>query len=180
ATLRGGAGMLQYRDKTAPPEQRHAEAQALRQLCHQYAVPLIINDDIELARAVAADGVHLGGTDASPASARAVLGPQAIIGISGYNNAEAARNPEADYIAFGRLCPSATKPEAPAANLEVFSRARAITQQPLVGIGGINADNAQWVMDAGADWLAVVAAVFAADDIETATQQLCQCMAQRL
>ncbi|MGB1580386.1 MAG: thiamine phosphate synthase, partial [Nevskiales bacterium] len=103
AALRGGAGMVQYRDKSANQAQRFDEASGLAELCRHAAVPLIINDDIALAKAVGADGVHLGRDDAAATTARAELGPQAIIGISGYNQPEAALAAEADYIALGRL-----------------------------------------------------------------------------
>lgn len=180
AALRGGAGMVQYRDKSQDAQRRLRQARALLRLCQDHDVPLIINDDTELAAAIDADGVHLGRSDADPQATRKLLGPSAIIGISGYAEPEAALNPAADYIAFGCLFDSPTKPSAPVASLDVLGAARRLTAKPLVGIGGINAANAGQVLAAGADWLAVVSAVFASPDIEAATRRLCQLITQRI
>lgn len=183
AALRGGAGMVQYRDKGDPHlerQRRAREARALLELCRDYAVPLIINDDIELAADINADGVHLGRDDAQPTQARQRLGEDAIIGVSGYADPAAVETPEADYIAFGRLFDSPTKPQATPASLGVLRKARQLSDKPLVGIGGITADNAPLVCNAGAHWLAVVSSVFAASDIEQATQQLSHLITQQI
>ena len=180
AALRGGAGMIQYRDKGDDRERRESEAQALLDCCRRFAVPLIINDDVDLARRIGADGVHLGQADTDPQEARACLGPEAIIGMSGYNEASAILQPAIDYVAFGRLFASITKPNAPAADLQVFAQARQLADRPMATIGGIDQDNAGQVLAAGAQWLAVVNAVFAASDIENATRTLCQIIAQRI
>ena len=117
--IAGGASVIQYRDKSGDTVKRQQEAQQLRDICRQTHTCLIINDDVELAKQVEADGVHIGRDDGAIEHARAVLGEQAIIGASCYNaldNAQAAINAGADYVAFGRFFPSKTKPHAVAAD----------------------------------------------------------------
>ena len=170
--LAGGAQLLQYRDKSTDATRRHAEAAVLRQLCTAHAVPLIINDDIALARAVAADGVHLGRDDDDIAAARDVLGGSAIIGVSCYDSlqrAQAAARAGASYIAFGAFFPSPTKPLAPRASLDLLRQSAALGV-PRVAIGGITPDNAASLVEAGADFLAAISAVFGAADIRAAAQ----------
>jgi thiamine-phosphate pyrophosphorylase len=171
--LAGGARLLQYRDKSADTVRRHAEAAALRQLCTTHSVPLIINDDVALARAVAADGVHLGKDDDDIAAARATLGTDAIIGVSCYDSltrAGAAAHAGASYIAFGAFFPSPTKPFAPRASLELLRQSAALGV-PRVAIGGITPDNGTSLVEAGADYLAVISAVFGAADVHAAAQR---------
>jgi thiamine-phosphate pyrophosphorylase len=166
AALRGGTAMLQYRDKTDEPARRHQEASALTTLCARYHVPLIVNDDVELAAKVGAAGVHLGKGDATLADARARLGAQAIIGVSCYGSIERARralHEGADYVAFGAFFPSPTKPNAQRTTPDLLRAAKPLGL-PLVAIGGITPDNGQLLLDAGADFLAVVSGVFAAAD----------------
>jgi len=171
--LEGGATMLQYRDKTAEHARRHLEATALAQLCRCRGVPLIVNDDIELAAAVGADGVHLGEYDEAIGAARARLGTDAIIGVSCYDSIERARALAAnrpDYLAFGAFFASPTKPLARRAALHTLHDARAFGL-PLVAIGGITLDSARSVIDAGADAIAVISAVFGARDVRAAAAQ---------
>ncbi|OOG62748.1 thiamine-phosphate diphosphorylase [Rhodanobacter sp. B04] len=168
--LAGGARLLQYRDKSADSVRRHAEAAALKQLCATYAVPLIINDDVALAIAVAAGGVHLGKNDDDPAAARIALGAESIIGVSCYDSlarARAAAHAGASYIAFGAFFPSPTKPLAPHAPLELLRQSAALGV-PRVAIGGITPDNGASLVEAGADYLAVISAVFGATDVRAA------------
>jgi len=137
-------------------------------------VPLIINDDALLALQVAADGVHLGGDDGSVIAARAVLGGGSIIGVSCYNClslAHEAANQGADYVAFGSFFASTVKPDAVAATPDLLRQARAVLDVPLVAIGGITADNGKQLLDAGADALAVISAVFGAQDIQRTARQ---------
>ena len=172
AALSGGAAILQYRDKTADSPRRLQEARALQALCAQYRVPLIVNDDIELALAVGAAGVHIGEDDASIAQARARLGAGAIIGVSCYDSLERARQfaaAGADYLAFGAFFPSPTKPHARVATPRVLHEAKPLGL-PLVAIGGIRADNARALIDAGADMLAVISALFGARDVRAAAR----------
>ncbi len=172
--LAGGARLVQYRDKSGDRTRRLDEARQLVSLCSRFRVPLIINDDVELARAAAAQGVHLGRDDPDPVQARQQLGEQAIIGISCYNDwsrATAAAAAGADYIAFGRFFESASKPEAVPATLDLLQRARQQLNLPVAAIGGINADNGGELIDAGASMLAVIRGVFAQPDITAAAQR---------
>ena len=174
AAIAGGAAMLQYRDKTSDDTRRREEAAALSSLCAKSGIPLIVNDDVELAAAVGAAGVHLGEDDADIASTRARLGPNAIIGVSCYDSLERARElavARADYLAFGAFFPSPTKPHARAATLQLLRDARALNL-PLVAIGGITAANGAALIDAGADFLAVISAVFGARDVRGAAREL--------
>lgn len=173
--LRGGARTIQYRDKTSSPQQRRQEASAIAKLCRQHEALFLINDDPELALAVSADGVHLGQDDMTLAQARAILGAQAIIGISCYDSlalAQQAAAAGADYIAFGSVYPSATKPTAVRAPLSLFSAAKQQVQLPLVAIGGISAANASAVIAAGADAVAVISNVFLADSPYAAAREI--------
>ena len=171
--LEGGARLLQYRDKTFEPTRRRDEAAALKALCAEFGVPMIVNDDVALARAVDADGVHLGEDDGDIAAAREALGAQAIIGVSCYDtieHARAAATAGADYIAFGAFFASPTKPHARRASPELLRQSAALGL-PRVAIGGITPDNGTDLIDAGADYLAVVSAVFGANDVRAAARQ---------
>ena len=171
--LAGGARILQYRDKTQDQMRRLTEANALRQLCRRYRARFIVNDDIMLAAAVAADGVHLGQSDPAIESAHHQLGAEAIVGISCYDSIERARSAVASgasYVAFGRFFPSITKPEAPQA-LPTLLKTSATLAIPRIAIGGITPDNAPALIAAGADMLAVVSALFAAKDVYAAAQR---------
>ena len=175
--LRGGASIIQYRDKRPDSVnyhlQREATAQQLRNLTRQYNALLIINDDAALAHLCNADGVHLGRDDGSLLEARKLLGANAIIGISCYNQyslAQQAANHGADYVAFGRFFPSRTKPSAALANCELLSRAKQELRIPIVAIGGITPENGKILLDAGASMLAVVDGLFGQSDVYTATQ----------
>ncbi|MBF6058246.1 MULTISPECIES: thiamine phosphate synthase [Thiomicrorhabdus] len=173
--LQGGARILQYRDKVLSPELRRQQAKALRTLCDRYNAVLIINDDIDLAVSCLADGIHLGKDDSAISEARRRLGPQALIGISCYNSIERALQMQAlgaDYVAFGRFYPSKTKPNAPQAEIQTLVNARQQLKIPLVAIGGIDGNNAQPLIDAGADSLAVIQGVFAQADITRASRQI--------
>lgn len=171
--LAGGARVLQYRDKTTDSTRRQAEAAALKRLCDAYAVPLLVNDDVALAVAVGADGVHLGRDDGEVAAARAALGAGAIVGVSCYDSldrARAAAAAGADYVAFGAFFPSPTKPHAARASLDLLRQSAALGL-PRVAIGGITPDNACGLVEAGADFLAVISAVFGATDVRAAAQR---------
>jgi thiamine-phosphate pyrophosphorylase len=172
--IAGGAAIIQYRSKQPSLTRRRQEASALRELCQRHALPLIINDDVELARSVAADGVHLGRDDASLSTARRRLGGQAMIGVSCYNrldNAVRAEQAGADYVAFGSFFPSPTKPEAVAAPVTLLRQARQRLSIPIVAIGGITAANGANLICAGATALAVISDVFAAPDIRAAAER---------
>jgi thiamine-phosphate pyrophosphorylase len=169
----GGAVMIQYREKHLPREERGREARALAMLCHERDVPLIINDDIELAAACGAAGVHLGQDDAPVSRARRRLGQRAIIGVSCYNRMERARTAagtDASYVAFGRFFPSKTKPGALQAQPALLKQARREISLPIVAIGGITPANGAELVHAGADLLAVIHGVFGQTDIRAAAR----------
>lgn len=171
--LAGGARLLQYRDKTTDYERRQREAAALKQLCDAHGVPLIINADIALAIAVGASGVHIGPEDVDLATARRLIGNQAIIGVScmaSLPRAEAAASGGANYVSFGAFHPSRTKPLAGRAPLELLGQSAALGV-PRVAIGGITPDNGALLVAAGADFLAAVSAVFRADDVRATAQR---------
>lgn len=175
AALKSGVSLLQYRSKTASTATRVDCASRLVSLCAQFGIPLIINDDVDLCESVAAGGVHLGRQDDSIESARSRLGPEAIIGVtchSSIDDALAAEASGADYVAFGRFFPSLSKPQASPANLQVLTQAREALSIPIVAIGGINAENGASVLQAGADMLAVIHAIFAEGDVTERSSKL--------
>lgn len=173
AALRGGAVMLQYRDKTQDAARRFAEARALAQLCAEAGALFVVNDDIALAQAVGARAVHLGADDGEIAAARDALGTDAVIGVSCYDDLERARRlaeAGADYLAFGAFFPSPTKPTARRADPALLSASAALGV-PRVAIGGITADNAAPLIEAGADYVAVISDVFGQADVCAAARR---------
>ena len=169
--LQGGARVLQYRNKSADTALKLRQAQALRALTEEFDATYIVNDDALLAAQVDADGVHLGGEDGSVAAARALLGKQKIIGVSCYNRASLAQeavHQGADYVAFGAFFSSSVKPGAVKADVALLRTARDMLSVPIVTIGGITQFNGSALIDAGADALAVITALFEAPDIELA------------
>jgi thiamine-phosphate pyrophosphorylase len=170
----GGARLIQYRDKSTDAARRLAQARALNALCRRYDIPLIINDDVELAVQVGAAGVHIGRDDPDLATARARLGEPALIGVSCYDRLDlalAAERAGADHVAFGAFFSSPTKPTEIRAPLELLREARAALRIPIVAIGGITPDNAPVLLDTGADALAVVSGVFGQPDIQAAARR---------
>lgn len=169
--LLGGAQLIQYRDKSDDAARRLAQAQQLNALCQRYQIPLLINDDVELAAAAGAAGVHLGKDDPPLAAARARLGETALIGVSCYNQLDlalAAERAGADYVAFGAVFPSPTKPTEIRASIALLREAHAALRTPIVAIGGVTPDNAPLLLDVGVDALAVVSGVFGQPDIRAA------------
>ena len=167
ALLRARPALVQYRNKLADAAARRDQAARLLALCRGAGVPLIINDDLALALAIGADGVHLGRDDGDPAEARRALGPGRILGVSCYDEwarAEAGAAAGVDYLAFGAVYPSPTKPHAPRAGLELLSRAKGELGLPVAAIGGITLGNAPPLIAAGASLLAVISDVFSAPD----------------
>jgi thiamine-phosphate pyrophosphorylase len=168
----GGIALLQYRNKGADAALRLDQALMLRLLCECYGVPLIINDDIALSKAIAANGVHLGEHDGDIAAARATLDSKAIIGASCYDSLDRARSlaeAGADYLAFGVFFPSATKPDARCADLSLLREAKHVGL-PLVAIGGIRPQNVRTLRDAGADLIAVISGLWDEPNPVTAAQ----------
>lgn len=177
AAIHGGARLVQYRDKSTDYVRRTQEAQTLLTVCHAHEVPLIINDDVELAVKIGADGVHLGREDATLDEARVRAGPHAIIGVSCYDSMERARAAEhagADYVAFGGFFPSPTKPHTTHAPLELLAEAHRRLNVPICAIGGITPENGAELVATGADMLAVISGLFAQADIESAAQRYVQ------
>ena len=174
AAIDGGAAAVQYRNKTATAGERRTQAYALALLCRARDTLFIVNDDASLAALVSADGVHLGEDDGDVHAARETLGRDALIGASSYNDIARARmlaDAGADYVAFGSLFPSTVKPGARRAPLDLI-RAALSLGVPIVGIGGIDAENAGQVIEAGADAVAAINAVFGDDDIEAAARAI--------
>lgn len=173
AAISGGAGVIQYRCKGADAPRRRAQGEALLDVCRAHGIPLIINDDLDLACALGAEGVHLGRDDDDPRAARERLGAQAIIGVSCYDQlarAEAAQAAGATYVAFGSFFPSQVKPHAVRADPGLLSLARRHLDIPLVAIGGITPQNGGLLIEAGAHMLAVVTGVFTQPDIAAAAR----------
>ncbi|WP_148252373.1 thiamine phosphate synthase [Aidingimonas lacisalsi] len=174
AALEGGLALLQYRDKSSDPDKRWRQSQGLAALCRGHGVPLIINDDLELAWRLRCAGyrhvgLHLGQEDGAIGEARARLGPDAIIGSTCHDSLDLAKQASregASYLAFGRFFASSTKPEAPSARLECLEKA-AVFGLPRVAIGGIGAENMMMARRAGADLLAMVGSVFRHEDPRT-------------
>lgn len=178
AALDGGARVIQYRDKSGDRARRLAEATRLCRLCHARGIPLLVNDDVDLAIAAGADGVHIGREDGVLAEARARLGPDRLIGVSCYDRLELARDAAmggADYIAFGSFFASPTKPAAVRATPALLRDFRRESDLPVVAIGGISPENGAALVAAGVDMLAVISAVFAADDITAAARAFDAC-----
>ena len=179
AAIAGGAQLLQYRDKRSAPDVRQRNAEALLALCRAQGAHFIVNDDAALAATIGADGAHLGTSDGALETARALLGPDAVIGASCASDlarAEAALAAGASYVAFGRFFASNTKPDAPPADPAVLSAARTRFTAPICAIGGVTPDNGALLLAAGADWLAAVDGLFGAGnpaDIERRARAYC-------
>ena len=172
--IAGGARAVQYRAKDAAPSVRREQAAALAALCRALDVPLIVNDSVELAIAVRADGVHLGREDGDVPAARSRM-RGGLIGVSCYDEparARAAAAAGADYVAIGSVFPSSTKPGAVRAPLSLLSEAKRLSDLPVVAIGGITATNAGQAIAAGADMVAVISAVFDAPDVRAAARAI--------
>ena len=174
AALAGGCRLVQYRDKQSAMPERAVRARALRELTRRFGATLLINDDLALAFLVGADGVHLGVDDGNLIAARAMLGPERILGASCYADyaaAQAASAAGADYVAFGAVYPSPTKPAAPAAAVDLFTRTKTGLTAATCAIGGITCDNAPPLLAAGADLLAVITDLFGSPDIAARAAQ---------
>ena len=159
---------LQYRNKTASTEQQHQQATALLAICQKFDVPFIINDNWQLAKNIGANGVHLGAEDANPDWVREQLGANMLIGVSCYNSFERAQTMaklDIDYLAFGAMFTSSTKPTAKRAELSLLTQAKTLNKA-IVAIGGISPDNSASVLDAGADYIAVISSVFSSKNPE--------------
>ena len=175
--LAEGVAWLQYRNKTAGDALRHEQASALQSLCATAGVPLIINDDVHLAKSIGAAGVHLGEDDGDIAAARALLGAQAIIGASCYDElplAQRAVAAGASYVAFGAFFPTRSKTGTRQASVELLAQSASLGV-PRVAIGGITPDNARNLVEAGADLVAVISGVYDAADPVAAVHAYRRC-----
>jgi thiamine-phosphate pyrophosphorylase len=173
--LRGGVDIVQLRLKDASDETIIATARRYAAVCHEHGAPLILNDRPDLVQAAGADGVHVGQDDTPVAQARALVGPDRIIGLSTHSPAQidaAAAEPEIDYIGVGPVHATPTKPGRPAVGLELVRYAAAHATTPFFAIGGIDAGNLAAVRTAGAARIAVVRAITEASDPEAAARAL--------
>jgi thiamine-phosphate diphosphorylase len=172
--LEGGASMVQWRDKRRDKGEQLPRAQAIRELCAQHDALFVVNDHVDLALVVNADGVHLGQRDLPPAAARALVPAEFIVGVS-TNNVEEARRTQAggaSYVAVGSIFATGSKEVTRPADLERLREVKAAVDRPVVAIGGIDASNVDLVLAAGADAVAVISAVCAAADVRAAAQEL--------
>jgi len=172
--LEGGASLIQWRDKARDKGEQLPQLRAVRDLCRQHGALLIVNDHADLALAAGADGVHLGQKDLPPAAVRAFVPPDFIVGVS-TNNVEEARRAQADgasYVAVGALFPTASKAVTRPASPQRLREVKEAVSVPVVSIGGINEGNIDQVLAAGADAVAVISAIIAADDVREAAARL--------
>ena len=173
SAVRGGTRLVQYRNKSTDRVQRLVEVRAVLEICRGHGLPLIVNDDVDLAAEVGAEGVHLGRDDGRVEDARVRLGPRAIIGVSCYDSLERALQAShdgADYVAFGSFFASSSKPAAVRAPLTLLKDAKARLDIPLCAIGGITPQNGAELVTAGADMLAVIQGLFSAADVQAAAK----------
>ena len=167
--IEGGAFMVQYRSKKQDHAVKMQQCAAILRLCREYGVPCIVNDDVEMCRILEADGVHLGENDDNIAEVRRILGEDAIIGSSCYDQLDRAKQAQkegATYVAFGAVFPTPTKPNAPRATLELLREAKREIHIPIVAIGGITVNNAHDVIETGVDAIAVITSLFEAKTIK--------------
>jgi len=168
AALRGGAKLIQLRDKKTSIDELLPIAIKLKELCEKYEAFFIVNDRVDLAIKCNAHGVHLGKADMSPFKARKLLGPYKILGVSCYGDVERALSVSkvASYVAFGSFYPSPTKPDATCISKEVLKKAKTTLDLPVCAIGGITPERAKELVELGADMIAVISSLWKAEDIE--------------
>jgi thiamine-phosphate pyrophosphorylase len=167
--IEGGAFMVQYRSKIQDRDVKMQQCAAILRLCREYEIPCIVNDDVEMCRVLDADGVHLGEEDDNIAEVRRILGEDAIIGSSCYdqlNRANEVQKEGATYVAFGAVFPTTTKPHAPRATLALLREAKSQIQIPVVAIGGITVNNAHEVIETGVDAIAVITSLYESNAIK--------------
>jgi thiamine-phosphate diphosphorylase len=174
AAMSGGVGMIELRDRDAPPNVIDRSGQTFRRVANTYSALFIVNDDPHLAQELSADGVHVGQDDMDPAEARRILGPDAIIGLSTHSREqiEAAASAPVDYISVGPIWETPTKEGRPATGLELIKTAAEIATVPWFAIGGIDAGNVGEATAAGAERICVVRAIRDADDPRRAAKAL--------
>ena len=178
--LQGGAALLQYRHKTADAQLRLKQATALQALCQRYHCPFIINDHVDLCLALDADGIHVGGLDASVAQVRAAVGPEKIVGASCYGDlqlAHSAHEQGASYVAFGGFYPSRIKKYPVTTESGIVAQAKLSIPLPNVVIGGMTLDNCQPLIAAGADMVAAISSVYMTADPASAAREFARLFA---
>jgi thiamine-phosphate pyrophosphorylase len=161
--------MVQYRSKIHDRDVKMHQCAAILRLCREYEIPCIVNDDVDMCRILEADGVHLGEKDDNIAEVRHILGEDAIIGSSSYDQLDRAKSAQkegASYVAFGAMFPTSTKPNAPRATLALLKEAKREIQIPIVAIGGITVNNAHDVIKTGIDAIAVITSLYEAKTIK--------------
>ena len=169
SAIEGGAFMVQYRSKIQDRDVKMQQCAAILRLCREYEIPCIVNDDVDMCRILEADGVHLGEKDDNIAEVRHMLGEDAIIGSSCYDQLDRAKTAQkegASYVAFGAMFPTSTKPNAPRASLALLKEAKREIQIPIVAIGGITVNNAHDVIKTGIDAIAVINSLYEAKSIK--------------
>ena len=172
--LKGGATFIQLREKELNEEAFYQEAVELKKLCHQYKVPFVINDNVEIAKKMDADGVHVGQSDMAACDVRKILGEDKILGVSAQTVEQAllAEQMGADYLGVGAVFPTGTKTDAVEVDAKTLKAICAAVKIPVIAIGGIKADNLSELSGSGICGIAVVSAIFAAEDITETTKEL--------
>ena len=172
--IKGGVTFVQLREKNLDEESFLNEAITIQKLCRKYNIPFVINDNVEIARTINADGVHVGQSDMKATNARAVLGEDKILGVSVQTVEQALLGEKegADYLGVGAVFPTGSKSDAEDVSFETLKEICSAVSIPVVAIGGIGADNISKLKNSGISGIAVISAIFAADDIESATKIL--------
>lgn len=172
--LRGGAQIVQYRHKTAAPSLRREQATQLLALCRRYDKPFIINDHVELAMELGADGIHVGGTDAAVAEVRKSVGPDMILGASCYGSlelAQASHAAGASYVAYGGFYPSRVKKYPVTTPVDIIAQSKALIPLPVVVIGGMTPENSAPLVQAGSDMVAAISSIYMQEQPESAARE---------
>ena len=183
SAIEGGAFMVQYRSKIQDRDVKMQQCAAILRLCREHNVPCIVNDDVEMCRTLKADGVHLGEEDDNIAEVRHILGDDAIIGSSCYDQLDRAKSAQkegASYVAFGAMFPTSTKPNAPRASLALLKEAKREIQIPIVAIGGITVNNAHDVIKTGIDAIAVINSLYEAKSIKETAETFVKMFHQKI
>ena len=181
-SLDGGVTFLQLREKQLDEDHFLEEAKKLQGLCSEYNVPFIINDNVEIALAINADGVHIGQSDMEMKEAREKLGPDKIIGVSAHTKEEAllAQAQGADYLGVGAVFPTSSKDDAESVSYETLKEICDVVSIPVVAIGGITKDNLHQLSGSGISGISVISAIYAQTDIKEAAKELKQCVQEIL
>jgi len=183
SAIEGGAFMVQYRSKIQDRDVKMQQCAAILRLCREYEIPCIVNDDVDMCRILEADGVHLGEKDDNIAEVRHILGEDAIIGSSCYDQLDRAKSAQkegASYVAFGAMFPTSTKPNAPRASLALLKEAKREIQIPIVAIGGITVNNAHDVIKTGIDAIAMINSLYEAKSIKETAETFAKMFHQKI